>query len=685
MLSDDTTAPGDSADAVGDPRVDPSLEAFNEPLTEEEKRSIALRLGPLLAGAGLLALGAAYGALRPDQMPVAALIQGLAAVTVSVSVGIRGVRGFLARPTRDLTAQLVTLAVLAAMSVGDFITATLVPLLMELGQLFEERSSRGARAAIEGIRKLRAQRARRLDSDGSSEEEVNPDEVRKGEVVIVRPGEVIPVDGKVVSGHSSVDQSPITGESVYAEVEPGSDVFSGTVNLGGLLRIEAAGGGGESVIGRVLSLLRQVEQSKTAAIRLVERLARVYLPIIVAIAAVTLFLTGETRRAIAVLVVACPSALFLAGPVAMVAATTACTRLRILIKSATFLETVADVRTLIFDKTGTVTMGSMTVHGIHTIDGATEDEVLRAAAACAQGSLHPVSRAVALESEKRGLEIEHAGKVLEEPGNGVVAETDAGLCRLGRARWLESLGLEWEHGTAAKNSTGAWVARGDRVLGYVALADRPREEAFEALRQTSRMGIDRMILITGDREEVAASVAEELGFDEYVAEVLPERKLELVRQEQEAGRKVMMVGDGVNDALALSGADVGVAVGARVNEIALGGADVALMTSDLNRLWRLMGIARFTRTLVVQNILLVAGFSAIMIALASRGIISPLTGAWLHNIDAFFVILNSSRILRFAESFGKAQVESAGAPPASPASIFAGTPNAAPPPGLLPS
>ncbi|MEO1366001.1 MAG: cation-translocating P-type ATPase [Acidobacteriota bacterium] len=661
--------------------MNPPLEELHEPLTEEEQRSIAARLGPLLVGAGLLALGVVYGALRPDQAPVAALIQGLAAVTVSVSVGIRGVRGFLARPTQDLTAQLVTLAVLAAMSVGDFVTATLVPLLMELGQLFEERSSRGARAAIEGIRKLRAQRARRVDGDGG-EVEVDPDDVGEGDVVLVRPGEIIPVDGRVVSGHSSVDQSPITGESVYAEVEPGSDVYSGTVNLGGLLRIEASGVGGESVIGRVLSLLRQVEQSKTAAIRLVERCAHIYLPLIVAIAAVTLFVTGETRRAIAVLVVACPSALFLAGPVAMVAATTACTRLRILIKSATFLETVADVRTLIFDKTGTVTMGSMTVHGIHTVGDATEEEVLRAAAACAQGSLHPVSRAVALESGRRGLAAEPAGSVLEEPGNGVVAETDGGACRLGRARWLESLGLVWEHGAAAAGSTGAWVARGDRVLGYIALADRPREEALEALRQTRRMGIERMILITGDREEVAASVAAELGFDEYVAEVLPERKLELVRQEQEAGRKVMMIGDGVNDALALSGADVGVAVGARVNEIALGGADVALMTSDLNRLWQLMRIARFTRSLVVQNILLVAGFSALMIALASRGVISPLVGAWLHNVDAFFVILNSSRVLRFAESVGAVRVESAPSSSPPPAGLSPAEPAVSPSPPL---
>ncbi len=649
------------------------IESFHEPLTDLERRAIALRLGPLLAGAGLLALGSIHGMLRPDQSAISALVQGLAAVTVSVSVCVRGARGFFARPTRDLTAQLVSLAVLAAMATGDFVTATLVPLLMELGQLFEERSSRGARAAIEGIRRLRAQRAHVL-RDGA-EREVAPEEVREGEVVLVRPGEVIPVDGKVTQGHSSVDQAPITGESVYEEVEPGSQVFSGTVNLGGLLRIETTGVGERSVIGRVLSLLREVEGSKTDAIRMVERMAAVYLPLILTIAGVTLFLTGELRRAIAVLVVACPSALFLAGPVAMVAATTACTRLRLLIKSASFLETVADVRTLVFDKTGTVTVGALSVREIRPVGGASSEDVLRAAAICAHGSLHPVSRAVLDEAGRRDLRFESAATITEVPGEGVVAETQGGTIRLGRARWLQSLGLEWanEADSRAGHGTGAWVAEGDRILGYVSLVDRPREEAIDALRETRRLGIDRLILITGDREAVAAEVSEQLGFDEYTAEVLPERKLELVRAEQAAGRKVMMVGDGVNDALALSGADVGIALGTRMNEVALGGADVALMTDDLERIPQLLRIARFTRVMVVQNLLLVAAFSIFLIVLASRGIISPLTGAWLHNIDALFVILNSSRILRYAEGLGSVRQTGGAKPSTNPEESVAET------------
>jgi len=641
------------------------LASFQEPLTPGEQRAIALRLGPLLAGAGLLGLGALYEVLRPGQGEVGALIQALAAVVVGASVAVRGVRGFLAQPTRDLTAQLVTLAVLAAMAMGDFLTATLVPLFMELGQLFEERSSRGARAAIEGIRKLRAQRARVVRGD--TEREVRPEEVAEGEIAVVRPGEVIPVDGVVAQGHSSVDQSPITGESVYAEVEPGSEVYSGTVNLGGLLRVRASGIGGCSVIGRILSLLREVEQSKTGAIRFVERLATVYLPVVLAVAAVTLFVSGELRRAIAVLVVACPSALFLAGPVAMVAALTACTRLGILIKSASFLESVAALRTLVFDKTGTVTVGTLSVRALHPRAGLREEELLRAAALCGYGSLHPISRAVDAEARRRGIRVDTAPSVTESPGEGVTAETDEGVLRLGRRKWLESMGIaidEERFRDVRADSTGAWVARDAEVLGFVALADRPRAEAVEALRDTRRLGVDRMILITGDRREVAAEVADELGFDEYVAEVLPERKLELVRAEQRTGRRVLMAGDGVNDALALAGADVGVAVGSRVTEVALGGADVAIVSSDLRRLPQLLRIARFTRGLIVQNLLIVASVTLVMVALASRGVISPLVGAWLHNIDALLVILNSSRILRYAETIsGEAEEDPAAAAP----------------------
>lgn len=608
------------------------------PLTDSERRRIALQIGPLLLGAGILALGKLWAGLRPGQESVAAALQALAAVVVSIPIFRRGLAGFLAKEPRDITEQLVGLAILAAMAAGHFTTATLVPLFLEIGHLFEERSSRGARAAIEGIRRLSAQAATRIGASG--EEQVSPDELAVGDTVLVRPGDVIPVDGEIVSGYSSVDQAPITGESMYEDVAPGDSVYSGTVNLGGVLRIRAVGVGQASVIGRVLDVLRKVEASKIPVIRLLERYAGVYLPVVLSIAAVTLFVTGELDRAIAVLIVSCPCALVLAGPAAMVVAMTASTRRSILIKSASFLETVADVDTLVLDKTGTVTVGELSLAGIHPLPGVTEDEVLSAAAECGFGSLHPVSRAVVDAARRREVAFSEPTETREVPGKGVVA----GELRLGRAEWLEGEGVEGP-GEPPVSGPGVWIARGTRALGFLSLSDRPRLEAAEAIERTRALGIDRVVLLTGDREEVAVEVAGELGMDAYVAEVLPEQKLEVVREEQALGRRVMMVGDGINDALALSGADVGVAVGARVNEVALGGADVALLSEDLNRLPEMMRLAERTRAAVVQNALLGTLFSVGMVALASAGVISALVGAVLHNAGAVFVVANSSRLL----------------------------------------
>lgn len=639
------TPPTDSTHRAIGPES--SAADYEDPLTAEERRSIGFRLGPLLAGVGLLALGALHRALFPGQEAIASAMQALAAVLVSIPIFKKGIQGFLARPPRDLTEQLVALAILAAMATGDFVTATLVPLFLELGHLFEERSSRGARAAIEGIRNLSARKATRIVD--AEEHEVAPEEIEVGDEVLVRPGEIVPVDGTVLSGRSSVDQAPITGESLYEDVEPGKPVYSGTVNLDGLLRVEATGVGGQSVLGRVLSLLNEVEASKTPVLRLLERYAAVYLPIVLAVAGMTLFVTGELDRAITVLIVSCPCALVLAGPAAMVAAMTASTRLSMLIKSPGFLETVADIDTLILDKTGTVTTGALSLKEITTVEGGpSRESVLRAAAICGFSSLHPVSRAAVGSAERLGIQYDQAESAKEIPGEGVEARTDGSVYRLGRQSWLESRGLDFSSHVGI-SGPGAWVAKDDRVLGFLSLADRPREEAREALDATRRLGIRRTVLLTGDRKEVARGVAEELGFDDVVAEVLPEQKLDIVRAEQGGGHKVMMVGDGVNDALALSGADVGVAVGVRISEVALGGADVALATPDLGRIPMMLRLAEFTRWIVILNALLGTGFSVLMMALASTGVIDPLVGALLHNAGSLFVILNSSRILRFAQ------------------------------------
>lgn len=647
------------ADAVRGSVAPPSAEQIVDlPLTPGEKRRIARQLGPLMFGAGLYGLGVLWSHLVAGQADVGAVLQGVGAVIVGLPIFKEALEGFIARPTRNLTEQLVAIAMFAALVTGEFMVATLVPLFLELGHLFEERSSRGARAAIDGILSLHARRAHRVirtagDDPAASPalEEIEPKDLAAGDEVVVHPGEVVPCDGVVVSGRSSVDSSPITGESLYVEVEPKSEVFSGTINLDGRLTVRATNVGAESVLGRVVELMQKVESSKTGVLRLLDRFSGAYIPLVLAVAGVVLFVTGEMNRAISVLIVACPCGLVLAGPAAMVAAMTAAARLRLLIKSSEFIETTADITTLVLDKTGTVTSGQLAVSALAPVEGVEANELLASAAACGQASLHPVSVAAVDAARTRGLALELVDETREVPGEGVEVCTSTGVLRLGRRAWLESCGVAADvRSEDDHDGPGAWVARDGRLLGFVALRDTPRAEARAALDLTRRLGIERVVLLTGDRRATAQVVAQELGFDDFVAEVLPEQKLDIVREEQGRARgKVMMVGDGVNDALALSGADVGVALGARVNEVAVGGADVALMSGDLGRIPRMLHLADRTRSTIVVNALLATGWGVAMVALASVGILGPSLAALIHNGGVLLVLVNSSRLVRAAD------------------------------------
>lgn len=611
-------------------------------LDEDEQREQAVSLLSVFIGGGLLAVGWVWGAVFPDQASVGSIVQLVAVVIVSWPVFQQAAEGFAARDPGSYTEQLVALAILAAVVIGDFITAGMVPLLMEVGHLLEERSVMGARAAIEGIQKLQARRATVVDN--GEERSVDPEDLEIGSIIVVRPGETIPADGVVLQGASSVDQAYITGESLHEDVGPGSPVFAGTINLDGLIRAEVKGVGDDTALGRVIALLQEAEDSKAPITRLLERYAAAYLPIVLAIAAIVLFTTGEVDRAIAVLVVACPCALVLSGPVAMVAALAAASRWGILIKGSSFLERVSEVDTVVLDKTGTVTLGTLSVLSLNPVDGVDETELLTVAGCCGHGSLHPVSRAAVVAAREAGLEPHPPAVLREIAGQGVEAEAEEGLLRMGRASWLGELGLDAAP-AAASTGIAVHVARDGAVLGWLELADTPRPEAAETLQSLRTLGAQRLVLLTGDRERVAAEVAEQLGFDDFEAEVLPERKAELVAEEQAAGRRVMMVGDGVNDALALHSADVGVAVGAVINEVALGGADIGLMGNDLKRLPQMVDLANRTRHTINLNVLVGGGFSIMMLTAAAVGLINPMVGALLHNGGAIFVVMNSARLL----------------------------------------
>ncbi len=625
------------------------------PLTFWERGKITIQLGSAMLAGGLLAVGIAQQRFGPPELSeVADLIVALAACVVAAPIFIAAIRGVLTMDPNSFGDQLVALATLAAMATGSFVTATLIPVIMSLGHFLEERSILGAQAAVEGLSKLHARQATLLTPEG--EREVDPQTLRTGDLLLVRPGELIAADGEIVHGNSSVDQSSITGESVPIDVGPEAPAYAGSMNLSGVLRIRVTRTGSHTTLGRVVELLRGAEQSKTPVLKIIEQYAGYYLPLILTVAGVVLFVTRDMSRAVAVLVVGCPGALVLSGPTAMVAALAAASRLGILIKNTRFLESLSDVDTVVLDKTGTVTFGRLEVAAIETFNGYSTREVLRYALMCAQASRHPVSRAIVQAATRQRLQPDGQPlRVEETAGEGIVAECGTSRWLLGRRSWLVAQGVHVPEGPAhdgpivflgrIDNATGS---EGTDALGCFLLADRVRPEAKAAIGELRALGLTRCVLLTGDRMGVAEQIGRDLAVDQIVAEVLPEEKLELVCAERAAGHVVMVVGDGVNDALALARSDVGMALGAAASDVALRSADVAIMADDLRRIPLAVRLARRTRTTIHQNVLLGAGTSILFVWLASVGVVAPLLGALLHNVGAALVLFNSARLLGYA-------------------------------------
>lgn len=619
------------------------LDTIESGLTPGERRRIAGRLGGVLAAGVLLAAGLAHRRLVPGQEEIAALLLAAGAVLAMAPVLRAGVRGFLVRDPDSTVDQLVSLALLAAFAIGDFETAILIPLVMEIGHFFEERSILGARAAIEGLKTLRPSTAARLGPHG--EEEVAVDRLSPGDHIVVRPGQAFPADGRVVRGTSAVDQSTMTGEVVAEEVSGGSRVFAGTLNLSGVLEVEVTDLAEATALGRIVDLLRAAERSKAPIVRLIEQYTEYYLPAVLLAAGAVLAFSQDLTRAIAILVVSCPCALVLASPSAMTAALAVASRLGVLIKSTRFLEVLGNIDTLILDKTGTVTLGRLEVVAVRSLGEVTPEDVLHEAAVCAVGSRHPVSKAILAACG--GVSVGEADAIEEAPGRGVAARRNGAVVRLGSAAWLRESGLEPPEAPPPHTGPIVWVARDRQVLGLLLFADRPRPGSREAIEAMRGLGVGRTLLMTGDRADVAEPIARELGVDEYLAGCLPEAKLAVVEREKASGRRVMVVGDGVNDALALDCADVGVAMGAMGSDVAVKSADVALMGTDLGRLPQMIRLAQHTRAVVNQNVLFAIGSSLAVMIVAGLGLISPVVGAVVQNVGTFVVVVNSARLLRF--------------------------------------
>ena len=548
--------------------------------------------------------------------------------------------------------ELVALAILAAFVNGDYVTAGVVAFFMLLSELIETRTALGARASIESLIKLTPTKANLIE--GKNEREVKVSGLKTGDRIRVRPGDNIPADGEVVEGLSSVNEATITGESLPVDKVLGMQVFAGTSNLTGVLDVTVTKAGKDTTLGKVQSLIIQAEQTKIPIMRIIDRYAKWYTPTILMIAGIVWFFTRDIDRAITILVVSCPCALILATPTAMVAAISASARLGVLIKNVADLEVAGRITAMVFDKTGTVTTGRLYVTKLTPAEGIEPAELLADAASAEQMSKHPAARALQEVAKEANLSLPAPKNFRETPGKGVTAEVDSSRIMVGRDTFLKENNIDVDNVSdpALHEEQGfstLYVAKDSKCIGWIGMQDKTRPEAGKAIKDLRDLGVKRVTMLTGDREEVARRVAAELACTDFKAHCLPQDKLAIVEQIKKDGHTVVVVGDGINDAPALAAGDLGIAMGAAGSDVAINSASIALMSDDLKRLPFLVRLSQKTGKVIYQNLGFGIFFIFLGIAAGAAAWLPAMYAAVLHFVGSLVVVFNSARLVRYGE------------------------------------
>ncbi|MFO0829036.1 MAG: cation-translocating P-type ATPase [Phycisphaerales bacterium] len=565
--------------------------------------------------------------------------------------------------------SLATLAVIAAMASDRFLAAGFLAFFLWLAELVLSRTAWGAQRAIRNLVELTPDLARVVRDDGG-EVELPLNQVTRGQIVRVRPGENLPVDGRVVRGTSSINQASLTGEAVPIEAQTGVDVYAGTTNLTGQIDVEVTAVAGETTIGKVEKLIREAETSKGERQELVERLAQYYVPVVLMVAGLVWFFTTRSddpatrtqaaERAITVLVVTAPGALLIAYPTAMVAAFAAAARLGIMIKQTRTLEAAANVDTVVMDKTGTLTTGKFAVSRLAPAEGIDGASLLQAAADAEQSSNHPLAKSILETAERARIKPRTTTHYQELHGRGVRADTDQGTICAGRGAWLIEMNPSIAHAVRLveekiEGMSGVHVMLGDRYLGAVGLEDKLRRNASEVVSKLRELGVRRISIFTGDRLAAAKLVGQAVGVDAIEAECLPEEKHAELQYLIKKGHRTLVVGDGINDGPILASADVGVAMGLSGSDIATNSAGVALMNDDLRHVPFLVELAHKARSVVWWNIVGSLTIALVSLSLAATGQIQLWWTPFIQAVAYVFVIANSLRLVRFGEEFADAE------------------------------
>lgn len=552
---------------------------------------------------------------------------------------------------------LVTLAVIGAIFIREYWEAAAVTFLFMLGNYLESRALEKTRSAIKSLLELAPDTARVLRN--GEEVELSPEEVVTGDLVIVRPGEKIPVDGTVTEGNAYVNQAPITGESMPVNKEAGVGVFSGTVIESGYLKIRADKVGEDTTFARILQMVEEAQDKKARTQKFLEVFAAYYTPGIMVLATVIYFITRDIPLSLTLLVIACPGALVIATPVSIVAGIGNGARHGVLIKGGEIIEKIGTVKVIAFDKTGTLTEGKPQVTRIHPL-GISAEELLRLTASAEMFSEHPLARAIVAASREKGInELIHPEDSEIIPGQGLKAMVGSHIIIVGNRKLIRENGLaipadieKYIAEEEAEGQTAIIIANAEKILGVISIADTIREDAIPLVKRLKASGIKKVVMLTGDNQRAAAAISRKLGLDDYYAELLPEDKVRILQKLQHDFGTSAMVGDGVNDAPALASADLGIAIGGAGTDVAMETADMVLMSDEIKKLSYAIGLSRATVRNMKQNIYFAVAIVFILLAGVLAKLVFLSSGMLIHILSVLAVIVNAIRLLRYKEKLG---------------------------------
>lgn len=615
-------------------------------LTEEGKKDLGRELICAAISLALLGAGLLYSYFFPLQTTVPPILYTIAFLIQAVPIFQEAISGVIHKNMDHALEILVAIAVVSCYLTGDLILSVMIPLVLNVVHILEERSIMGGREVIEGLRKMQQGTAILIDAEGN-ETTVEARSLKIGDRILVKPGEGIPIDGIIVTGDTHIDQKSLTGEPLPFHAKEGNLVYAGTVNIEGQIVVEVQKEYVDTSFSKILQLLEQSEEIASSEMKIIDRFLKYYIPFVLGLAGAIALIQKDMTQAIAILVVSCPCGQMLVSSAPMIAALSVATKHGILIKNAKFIEELTEVDAVVFDKTGTLTVGDLMLVDNLPYGDADPQDVRLYAAAVASASNHPISRAVMRTVTMDGYDKTY--DVKEVPGKGMVGVSADGLHTVlfGNREWVfaETSTPQDDPFAAELKIPASFVALDGKLLGVLCFNDVVRPMAKESLQELCDLEIEESVMLTGDGQTSAQAICDEVGIHTLHAKLLPEDKLEKLRAIKE-DYVVMAVGDGINDALALREADIGIAMGAMGSDMAIESADIALMNNNLRNIPFVVKLARKTKRIVYQNLVLSITISLVMIALSAFGVIPAIVGSVLHNVGAFAVLINSSRILR---------------------------------------